>query len=64
MTICAVIGCEMSRVVYGRNLYFGLGPIPNWPIILADTVTDTETTFQMKNVETKRQGTFFNHRYF
>ena len=37
-------------IVYDRNHYFGLGPIPklkppNWPILMADTVTDTETTF-------------------
>jgi hypothetical protein len=33
-----------------KKHYFCLGsipkPKPNWPILLADTVTDTETTFQ------------------
>ena len=37
-----------SWVVYVRNHYFGLGPIPkpkntNWQILSADTVTDTVT---------------------
>ena len=29
------------NLVYDQNHYFGLGPNPNWLILLADTVTDT-----------------------
>ena len=49
-------------VVYDRNHYFGLGPIrrpkPKLAVISADTATDTktatntETTFQRKNLVT------------
>ena len=39
-------------VVYDRNHYFGLGPIPKPKPELTDTVTDTETTFQRENLVT------------
>ena len=37
-----------TNLVYDRNHYFGLGPKPKPK--LADTVTDTETTFQRENL--------------
>ena len=53
-----------STLVYDLNHYFGLGPIPkqenlNWPILSADTLTNTETTFQWKNLVTNTMGYFF-----
>ena len=35
---------------------------PIWLIVLADTVTDTETTFQMENLVTNSIGYFFNYK--
>ena len=46
------------RLVYDQNHYFGLGPIPKPKLadtFWADTVTDTETTFQMENLVTNTQ---------
>ena len=39
--LCCPELCVVVGVVYDRNYYFGLGPIPipNWPILSADTVT-------------------------
>ena len=34
----------------------------NWPILLADTSTDTETTFQRENLVTDSVGYFFHHK--
>ena len=34
----------------------------NWPIILADTVTNTETTLQREKLVAKTMGYFFNHK--
>ena len=34
---------QYTNIVYDRNHYFGLGPIPKTKPKLADTVTDTET---------------------
>ena len=51
--------------MYDRNhYYFGLGPIPKLKPKLANTVTDTETTFQRENLVTDKaellqEGTFF-----
>ena len=39
------------KLLYDRNPYSGLGPILK-PKLLADTVTDTETTFQRENLVT------------
>ena len=48
--------------MYDRNHYFGVGPIPNpktkLAILLADTVTDTKTTFQRENLVTNSMGYF------
>ena len=47
-----------QAIVYDRNHYFSLDPIPkpkpkpNWVILSADTVTDTETPFQRENLVT------------
>ena len=51
-------------LLYNRIHYFGLGPIPkpNWPILLADTVTITKTTFQRENLVTDIMRYFFNHK--
>ena len=46
-------------LVYERNHYFGLGPIPKPK--LADIITDTETTFQRKNPITDSMGYYFYH---
>ena len=35
---------------------------PNGLIVSADSVTDTETTFQRENLVTKSMGYFFNHK--
>ena len=35
---------------------------PNWLILSADTVTNTETTFQRENLVTNSMGYFFNHK--
>ena len=42
---------SIALIVYDRNHYFGFGPIPKLKpkladILSADTITDTETTFQ------------------
>ena len=44
-------------LVYDQRHYFGLGPI-----LSADTVTDTETTFHRESLVTNSMGYFFNHR--
>ena len=48
------VGALSVNLVYNRNHYFGLGllpnPNPNWPILSVDTVTNTKTTFQRKNL--------------
>jgi hypothetical protein len=47
-----VLSITTNCIVYDRNHYFGLGPIPKPKPKLADTVTDTETTFQRENLVT------------
>ena len=51
-------------VVYNWDHYFRLGPIqkpevPNWPILSSDTITNTKTEFQRKDVVTDIQWYFF-----
>ena len=50
----------MFRVLWIYN--FVRNQNPNLPILLADTVTDTETTFQIKNIITDRNEYFFQHK--
>ena len=53
---------QYTNIVYDRNHYFGLGPIPKPKPKLPDTVNNTETTFQMKNIVTDRMGYFFHDK--
>ena len=53
-------------VVYDRNHYFGLGPIPKPKPKLADTFGRYrnwyETKFQQENLVTDSMGYFFHHK--
>ena len=53
-----------QTVVYDPNHYFRYWNWnPNWPILLADSVTDTETTSQRENLVTDSVGHSFNHKH-
>ena len=53
-----------QTVVYVPNHYFRYWNWnPNWPILLADSVTDTETTSQRENLVTDSVGHSFNHKH-
>ena len=45
-----------AHVVYNRNHYFGLGPVPILKTKLADTLINTETTLQRENLVTDSMG--------
>ena len=53
-----------DNLVDDRNNYFGLCPYRNWKInwwiLSADTITDTQTTFQRENLVTDSMGYFFH----
>ena len=50
--------------MYDPNHYFRYWNWnPNWPILLADSVTDTETTSQRENLVTDSVGHSFNHKH-
>jgi hypothetical protein len=51
-----VLGLKTTILVSVRNQNL------NWLILSADTVTDTETTFQRENLVTNSMGYFFNHK--
>ena len=61
--LCCPELCVVVGVVYDRNYYFGLGPIakpkPKLAVFSADTVTNTKTIFQKKNLVTNSVGYFF-----
>ena len=57
-------GCSHHPSVWPKPLFwFRFNTVnPNWRILSANTVTDTETTSQRKNLVTDSIGYFFHHK--